>query len=305
MIWQEAQLKYVTRFEYGERLPSTHEERKGAIKVFGSNGPYAYFSRANTKAPAIIIGRKGSYGKINWSDEPVFASDTTFFVDRTTTKQHLRWLFYVLQTLKLDQGSNDAVIPGLNRDHAYRKKILVPSLPEQRAIANYLDRETAKLDELIAKMEQLIERLAEKRQALITHAVTRGLNPNVLMPDSRVEWLGEIPAHWEVIRIAFIADIDTAYYNELFAIDAFKAEVARSSTETVNNHIPLSLPKIRDIYVPVPPFNEQREIVSYIAHESSKLDDLHTATKCTIDLLHERGSALIAATVSGKIKVTK
>ena len=73
---------------------------------------------------------------------------------------------------------------------------------EQRAIAAFLDRETARIDALVAKKERLIELLQEKRTALITRAVTKGLDPNVPMKDSGVEWLGEIPAHWEVKRLA-------------------------------------------------------------------------------------------------------
>jgi type I restriction enzyme S subunit len=77
-------------------------------------------------------------------------------------------------------------------------RVGLPPLPEQCAIANCLDQETAKIDALVAKKEQLIELLQEKRAALITRAVTKGLDPNVPMKDSGVEWLGEIPAHWEV-----------------------------------------------------------------------------------------------------------
>ena len=81
--------------------------------------------------------------------------------------------------------------------------IHLPTAPrgEQRAIADFLDRETAKIDALVEKRERLIELLQEKRTALITRAVTRGLDPNVPMKDSGVEWLGEIPAHWEVKRL--------------------------------------------------------------------------------------------------------
>ena len=77
----------------------------------------------------------------------------------------------------------------------------------QRAIADFLDRETAKIDALVARKERLIELLQEKRTALITRAVTRGLDPNVPMKDSGVEWLGEIPAHWEVKRVDHTAEI--------------------------------------------------------------------------------------------------
>ena len=79
-----------------------------------------------------------------------------------------------------------------------RIEVLLPPLAEQHAIAAFLDRETAKIDALVEKKERLIELLREKRTALISRAVTRGLDPNVPMKDSGVEWLGEIPAHWEV-----------------------------------------------------------------------------------------------------------
>ncbi len=84
-------------------------------------------------------------------------------------------------------------------------ELAVPPEPEQRAIAAFLDRETAKIDALVAKKERLIELLQEKRTALITRAVTKGLDPTAPMKDSGIEWLGEIPAHWEVKPIRALA----------------------------------------------------------------------------------------------------
>jgi type I restriction enzyme S subunit len=181
VTWQKAKLKYVTRLIYGDpppRIDDTQQDsvQEGSVKVFGSKGTFATCNQANTKAPAIIVGRKGSYGKINWSQESCFASDTTLFIDETTTKQHLRWLFYLLQTLNPDQGTEEAAVPGLNRDDAYDREVLVPSLSEQRAIANYLDHETAKIDKLISAKKRLLDLLTEKRQSLITHVITCGLN---------------------------------------------------------------------------------------------------------------------------------
>lgn len=201
--------KYVAHLKYGDALPSNDDERNGDVPVFGSNGPYARYSQSNTIPPVIIIGRKGSYGKVNWSAEAVFASDTTFFIDVTATDENLRWLFYVLQTLNLDVGSNEAAVPGLNRDTVYRQRILLPPLPEQRAIADFLDRETAKIDALITRKQRLLELLAERRQALITHAVTKGLDPDVPMKDSGIEWLGEIPNSWSIASLKHIAVVRT------------------------------------------------------------------------------------------------
>jgi type I restriction enzyme S subunit len=87
---------------------------------------------------------------------------------------------------------------GLTADVIKSSQFGLPPLTEQRSIAKYLDRETAKIDALISEKERLIELLQEKRTALITKAVTKGLDPNVPMKDSGVEWLGTIPSHWEV-----------------------------------------------------------------------------------------------------------
>ncbi len=81
------------------------------------------------------------------------------------------------------------------------RKWVFPPMGEQEAIATFLDRETTKIDTLVAEQEKLIALLQEKRQAVISHAVTKGLDPNVPMKDSGVEWLGEVPAHWEVTTL--------------------------------------------------------------------------------------------------------
>ena len=84
--------------------------------------------------------------------------------------------------------------------------LAIPPLQEQRAIATFLDRETAKIDALVAEQEKLIALLQEKRQAVISHAVTKGLDPNVPMKDSGVEWLGEVPGHWEIKPLRYCVD---------------------------------------------------------------------------------------------------
>ena len=91
----------------------------------------------------------------------------------------------------------------INWDDIKGKYVPLPPLIEQENILNFLDYETAKIDGLIAKQEKLIELLKEKRQAVISHAITKGLNPNVPMKDSGVEWLGEVPEHWSVTKLAY------------------------------------------------------------------------------------------------------
>jgi restriction endonuclease S subunit len=79
--------------------------------------------------------------------------------------------------------------------------------PEQQSIANYLDRKTRQIDTLIGKKQKLIDLLKEQRAAIINQAVTKGLNPNVKLKDSGIEWLGEIPEHWDVKKLKYFGEI--------------------------------------------------------------------------------------------------
>ncbi len=118
---------------------------------------------------------------------------------------------YVLNTpYFVDRVVADSVganYPAINASELACLDIAIPPLVEQRAIAAFLDRETAKIDGLVAKKERLIELLREKRTALISQAVNKGLDPDVQMKDSCVDWLGEIPAHWEVRRLKSFATV--------------------------------------------------------------------------------------------------
>jgi type I restriction enzyme S subunit len=95
--------------------------------------------------------------------------------------------------------------PAIRSDELCNCLVTSPPFEEQKLIASFLDRETVKIDTLVAKQQQLITLLKEKRQSLISHTVTKGLNPNVRMKDSGVEWIGEIPEHWEVKRLKDVA----------------------------------------------------------------------------------------------------
>ena len=90
----------------------------------------------------------------------------------------------------------------------------LPTPEEQRTIAAFLDYETARIDQLIAKQRQLIELLKEKRQAVISHAVTKGLNPNAPMKDSGVEWLGQVPEHWGMTKVKHLCYVNDGNHGE-------------------------------------------------------------------------------------------
>lgn len=106
--------------------------------------------------------------------------------------------------LQLALSANGVTRFGLPKAAIGSVRLPLPPLETQRAIADFLDKETARIDALIAAKENLLAILAEKRRALVTQAVTRGLDPDVPMRDSGIPWFGEIPAHWEVTRLKFL-----------------------------------------------------------------------------------------------------
>jgi type I restriction enzyme S subunit len=116
----------------------------------------------------------------------------------------------------VDGSTFGAKMPRASWDFLGNMVLATPPIHEQKTIAHFLDRETAKIDVLIAEQQRLIELLKEKRQAVISHAVTKGLNPGAPMKDSGIEWLGEVPAHWNIIRIgALFKDVTEEGIDEL------------------------------------------------------------------------------------------
>jgi type I restriction enzyme S subunit len=138
------------------------------------------------------------------SDTVTFAGYHTI-IARPETRKNTRYLAYLFDAKEFRTQIHLAVkgvkVFSITQAILRGADIWLPSDDEQKNIAAFLDHETAKIDDLIEKQQRLIELLKEKRQAVISHAVTKGLNPNAPMKDSGVEWLGEVPAHWEAKRI--------------------------------------------------------------------------------------------------------
>lgn len=169
------------------------------------------------------IGRLGILGVTACTNQACCALADPVTLD---TKFTFYWLGMRRQEIiVLSSGGGQ---PNINQEKIRAIRIPAPSLFDQQEIASFLDRETAKIDTLIAKKVQLIQLLQEKRTALISHAVTKGLNPDAPMKDSGVEWLGEIPAHWEVKRLKYLAQ--GGLVNGLFK----KKEQFGSGTKLVN-----------------------------------------------------------------------
>ena len=122
------------------------------------------------------------------------------------TKQNAdfyNYLFRAYDLQKVFYSMGEGMRQSLKMDELNKMPVVLPSEDEQKRIVAFLDTETTRIDNLIAKQEKLIELLEEQRKSIISHAVTKGLNPNAPMKDSGVEWLGEVPEHWIISRVKF------------------------------------------------------------------------------------------------------
>jgi type I restriction enzyme S subunit len=264
-------------------------------------------------------------------------------------------------------------------------QVSLPPLPQQGAIADYLDRETARLDALVAAKDRLLRLLAEKHRALITRTVTCGLDPHVPLRDSGIPWLGDIPAHWDIERARWLFQerdersttgeeelltvshltgvtprsekdvnmfeaettegykiccagdlvintlwawmgamgisrmngivspaynvyspggrVEPEYVDLLVRLPIFAQEVTRYSKGVWSSRLRLYPEGFFEVYLPVPPLHEQREIAIHLKKETARLENLRTVTERTITLLKERRAALIGAAVTGQIDV--
>ena len=151
------------------------------------------------------------------------------------TKQNAdfyNYLFRAYDLQKVFYSMGEGMRQSLKMDELNKMPVVLPSEDEQKRIVSFLDTETIRIDNLIAKQEKLIELLEEQRKSIISHAVTKGLNPNALMKDSGVEWLGEVPEHWDITRLKNIGKsiIGLTYSpNEICDADDDSYLVLRSS----------------------------------------------------------------------------
>lgn len=153
----------------------------------------------------FVISMRSFQGGIEWCGlaGSISSAYVMLIPDDSVVPGYFRYLFKSSRYVQALQSTTNLVRDGQALRFANFVLVDLPVVPrqEQTAIATFLDHETAKIDALVTEQERLIELLKEKRQAVISHAVTKGLDPSVPMKDSGVEWLGEVPAHWEVARV--------------------------------------------------------------------------------------------------------
>ena len=166
----------------------------------------------HVKKNDFVISLRSFEGGIEHSnyDGCVSPAYTVLKATKNIEPRFYRYLFKSNPFIAALQSSTDSLRDGksITFEQFGTIPLVLPPTDEQQTIANFLDHETAKIDTLIKKQQQLIQLLKEKRQAVISHAVTKGLNPNAPMRDSGVEWLGEVPEHWVVMPIKRMAELN-------------------------------------------------------------------------------------------------
>lgn len=167
--WVSTRLKAVSRFEYGKALPEKNRTGIG-YPVYGSNGVIGNHDSALVEGPCIIIGRKGSFGEVNWSDVSCWPIDTTYYV-KPKIKVSYKFLFYLLQTLGLKQLNRSSAIPGLNREDAYSLEIHLPPLPEQQRIVGLIESLFEKLDRAKELVQNSLDSFGNRKSAILSMAI--------------------------------------------------------------------------------------------------------------------------------------
>jgi type I restriction enzyme S subunit len=161
--------------------------------------------KSSGSAENIISGKSGFIDK---NTLPFIFSNFLLRLKPKQKKAVPKFIYYFITshvtTERIKRMVSATTYPNLQVSNYISAHIPYASLSEQTQIANFLDHETARIDTLIEKQQQLITLLQEKRQAVISHAVTRGLNPDAPMKDSGVEWLGEVPKHWDVVPLKYL-----------------------------------------------------------------------------------------------------
>ncbi|MDT9196492.1 restriction endonuclease subunit S [Limnospira sp. PMC 1042.18] len=208
--WKKSYVKYLGNYINGYPFKPDNWSFQGKpiLRIQNLSNPNADFNRYEGEISEAYLVHKGdiliswsaSLGVYKWLGEDAWLNQHIFKVEINTKlvfEEYFVWLasWFIKE---LEHKAHGSTMQHLTWNAFGNFPVLLPPMPEQKAIAHYLDKETAKIDQLIEAKKRLLELLDEKRRALITHAVTRGLNPDVPMRDSGVEWIGEIPKHWKV-----------------------------------------------------------------------------------------------------------
>ena len=192
--WGVIKLKYVGKIGSGDSLESSNIEPEGLFPVYGGNGVMGYYSNFNYSHSVLSIGRVGEKcGNVHKVFTKSWINDNSLVLDFNSSKFNFDYLFHTITIRDLNVLKNQNTQPLITGTIVKNEFIPYPNIEIQNQIVQFLDEKTGLIDKLISTKEQKITLLKEQRTSLINQVVTKGINPNVKMKDSGVEWIGEIP----------------------------------------------------------------------------------------------------------------
>lgn len=206
--WEFSKIKYHCTMKSGDNITALDISDNGEYPVYGGNGLRGFYKIYNKNGNHILIGRQGALaGNVHLVNGKFWATDHAVIV---TLKNDvfINYFFRMLESMNLNQYAFDtAAQPGLSVSRIMNLNIVLPNLKEQHRIANFLGSKCSEIDTLIENLRARMESAKEYKKAVITEAVTKGLDKDAKMKDSGVEWIGEIPEGWKVVRFKHIASI--------------------------------------------------------------------------------------------------
>ena len=178
----------------------------GDYPVIGSGGQFAKACEPLYQKESVLLGRKGTIDKPLFVDYPFWTVDTMYY---TEIKENVsaKYFYYLCTQIEFDFYQYGSAVPSRTQRDLYNVNFPYPTLDEQRRIANYLDRKCSQIDTIIARQQEVIEKLKTYKLSVITEAVTKGLNPNVPMKDSGIDFIGSIPETWRICRLRNIGTL--------------------------------------------------------------------------------------------------
>jgi type I restriction enzyme, S subunit len=203
--WSEPSLRHVVSIRNGSDYKDFQVE-EGGYPVIGSGGEFARTSRYLHDGESVLLGRKGSVDKPLYIDGRFWTVDTMFYTS-IGRRISAKYLHYFATTIPYDYFQTSTAVPSMTQGDLGAIKVPLPPLAQQQRIVQFLDRETAQIDNLVGEQERLIDLLAEKRQAVVAHLATNGLDPAAPTKPSGIPWLGEIPTRWEVSKVKYVKSV--------------------------------------------------------------------------------------------------
>lgn len=183
-----------------------HVQSEDGYPVIGSGGQFAFASDYLYDGEVILLGRKGTIDKPRYFNGKFWTVDTMFYAI-PNQKCIAKYMYYQALTIPFSLYSTDTALPSMTQTDLGNHLMCFPPTSEQRTIASYLDHKVGQIDALISEKEKMVEDLKAYRSSLITETVTKGLDKDVKMKDSGVEWIGKMPQIWKLLKLKRIVNL--------------------------------------------------------------------------------------------------